>query len=81
MMKIRFLIAAAAMLLLGGWAGDAFFGPYIGGFGPYYGGHHFFGHGFGARHFRAGHAFAGFHGGGFHGGAVTGRRKEMTNDR
>lgn len=41
MMKIRLLIAAAAILLLGGCAGDAFVsgpydGPYIGGFGPYY---------------------------------------------
>jgi hypothetical protein len=75
-MKIKFLIAAAAMLLLGGCAGDAFFGPvggpYLGGFGPYYGGHHFFGHNFGARHFRAGHSFGGFHGGGFHGGGFHG---------
>jgi hypothetical protein len=76
MMKIRFLIAAAAILLFGGCAGDAFFGPvdgpYFGGDGGWYGGHHFYGHSFGARHFGAGHAFGGFHGGGFHGGGGHG---------
>ena len=72
MMKIRFLIAAAAILLLGGCAGDAFFGPvdgpYFDGDGGWYGGHHFYGHHFGASHFHGG----GFHGGGFHGGGGHG---------
>ncbi|HEY4814341.1 MAG TPA: hypothetical protein VIH58_06655 [Chthoniobacterales bacterium] len=86
MKKIHFLIAAAAILLLGGCAGDgvvaSYDGPYVGdgwfgGFGGYYGGHyygghHFFGHGFGARHFSGGHSFGGFHGGGFHGGGHGG---------
>jgi hypothetical protein len=35
MMKIRFLIAAATILLFGGCAGDAFYGPFD---GPYLGG-------------------------------------------
>ncbi|MEA3146611.1 MAG: hypothetical protein QOI53_2140 [Verrucomicrobiota bacterium] len=87
-MKIRFLIAAAASILLfGGCAGDAFVGPYdgpyLGGVGGWYGGHHFYGHHFAASH---------FHGGGFHAVdftaegltavAGTGRREEeITNGK
>jgi len=71
-MKIRFLVAAAAILLFGGCTGDAFFGPvdgpYFGGDGGWYGGHHFYGHHFAASHFHGG----GFHGGGGHGGGGHG---------
>jgi hypothetical protein len=81
MRKIHFLIAAAAILVLGGCAGDgvvaSFDGPYVGDgffgdFGPYYAGHHFVGHSFAARHFGGGHSFGGFHAGGFHGGGGHG---------
>ena len=79
MRKIHLLIAAAAILVLGGCAGDGVVasldGPgdgFFGDFGPYYGGHHFVGHSFAARHFGGGHSFGGFHAGGFHGGGGHG---------
>ena len=68
-------MAAAAVLLLGGCAGDGYFasydGPYLGGFGPYYSGGWFHGGDFvvqgvhyhnyyGGHHF-VGHTFAAHH--------------------
>jgi hypothetical protein len=66
--KMRFLMAAAAILLLGGCGGDGYFGvfggPYLGGFGPYYSGGWFHGGDFvdrGAHYYNysGGHHFVG----------------------
>ena len=84
--KMRFLMAAAAILLLGGCAGDAYFGPfdgpYLGGFGPYYSGGWYHGGDFvdrgahyhnyyGGHHF-AGHTLAAHHFGHAFGGSHGG---------
>jgi hypothetical protein len=64
---------AALTLLFTGCAGDYYVGgpgPVVGGFVPFWGGHHFYGRSFGSSHFAFAHGggHAGFHGGGSHGG-------------